>query len=629
MNLKYKISINYLFFAPVFLFLLVSSSVNILLVDHPFCETKAFFLINALLQSLTEISCIVYLTHFFEKHLPRALFFTYLGVLVLLLTTQIVDFFLTRMMDLSIFEGINFIRFETFSSFLELLKAANISLTTWLLIGGCIFALPLLGILFFKGCAFLADKKPLLIAHQSFFLLLLLLPLSLLLWNTAHAWTIHANLFQPMQKSLPWKTTIFQPTSWRLSFKGCLRSDFSSSSYPLLKEKANVYLFIIESLREDFITEENTPKRFLFKKEELSFDLALSGSNSTHLSWFSILYGKYPFYWKKYKKDVLGSQRSFPYLLQQTGYHTHLYSAAELAFYGMKELLFGKDTSLIHSPHFFSHLPSSPLCQCDRDAMQSLCNDVKQSENREKNCFITFLDSSHFPYSWPDTRSLFLPLSGRLSCFSPCPSNVRLESIKNRYRNAIHWIDDLFGEFIKTLKEQKLYENAVIIVTADHGEEFFEHGHLFHASVLSHEQTNVPLYFKLGNTRKNAIPLQNQRLISHVDILPTLFHYLFKILPTHNQFDGQSIFDPNKQQFALSARFNGSRPPYEFFLHDGEKKLLVRFQSQNALFEPAKLEFLLLSDRKDAIDLSSRKEIKKEVDKRFQRAFQKIFPSVL
>jgi len=53
------------------------------------------------------------------------------------------------------------------------------------------------------------------------------------------------------------------------------------------------------------------------------------------------------------------------------------------------------------------------------------------------------------------------------------------EILLNQYKNAIYYDDYLFGKIIKTLKEQKVYNNSIIILLSDHGEEFYEYGKLW------------------------------------------------------------------------------------------------------------------------------------------------------
>ena len=66
-----------------------------------------------------------------------------------------------------------------------------------------------------------------------------------------------------------------------------------------LNHKPDIYLFVIESLREDYITVENSPHLNQFKEKNVSFDLTLSNANATHNSWFSLFHSKFPFYWEK------------------------------------------------------------------------------------------------------------------------------------------------------------------------------------------------------------------------------------------------------------------------------------------------------------------------------------------
>ncbi len=67
-----------------------------------------------------------------------------------------------------------------------------------------------------------------------------------------------------------------------------------------------------------------------------------------------------------------------------------------------------------------------------------------------------------------------------------------------------------------------MYESAVTIVTADHGEEFLDHGALDHAKTLYDELMNVPLLVKLPGRS----PATVDRPVTLVDVLPTLADWL-------------------------------------------------------------------------------------------------------
>jgi arylsulfatase A-like enzyme len=63
----------------------------------------------------------------------------------------------------------------------------------------------------------------------------------------------------------------------------------------------------------------------------------------------------------------------------------------------------------------------------------------------------------------------------------------------NRYDGAIRQSDAVFGRYLKELKRRGLYENSWIIFTADHGEEFREHGRRGHGHGLWENLLRVPL----------------------------------------------------------------------------------------------------------------------------------------
>ncbi len=74
------------------------------------------------------------------------------------------------------------------------------------------------------------------------------------------------------------------------------------------------------------------------------------------------------------------------------------------------------------------------------------------------------------------------------------------------------------GRFIDYLKTTPFYENSVIVITADHGEEFKEHGRKYHGSQIYEESVRVPLII-------HSSMLPPQRIsdpVALVDIAPTL-----------------------------------------------------------------------------------------------------------
>lgn len=72
-------------------------------------------------------------------------------------------------------------------------------------------------------------------------------------------------------------------------------------------------------------------------------------------------------------------------------------------------------------------------------------------------------------------------------------SPARAQPERDAYDQAIRWQDDGLGAFLFRLDNAGALTNTVVIVTADHGEEFGEHGLLGHGSSLSIASLRVPL----------------------------------------------------------------------------------------------------------------------------------------
>jgi choline-sulfatase len=85
------------------------------------------------------------------------------------------------------------------------------------------------------------------------------------------------------------------------------------------------------------------------------------------------------------------------------------------------------------------------------------------------------------------------------------------------YDSEVRWLDD----HLRALHEKLGWDrNTVVVLTADHGEEFLDHGSDGHSSGLYGELLNVPLLVWESGGRYG--PRRIPEAVSHVDILPTL-----------------------------------------------------------------------------------------------------------
>lgn len=98
-----------------------------------------------------------------------------------------------------------------------------------------------------------------------------------------------------------------------------------------------------------------------------------------------------------------------------------------------------------------------------------------------------------------------------------------LEHVKALYDAEIHWVDRHVGEIVAKLKEKGLYENTIIMVISDHGDEFFDHGSIGHRSTLLAEQCRIPMVLSVP-----GVTAEGKRIpgISRIyDVAPTLLDF--------------------------------------------------------------------------------------------------------
>ena len=90
--------------------------------------------------------------------------------------------------------------------------------------------------------------------------------------------------------------------------------------------------------------------------------------------------------------------------------------------------------------------------------------------------------------------------------------------IEGLYNGCVAFADDKFGDFIGQLKSLGIYDDTTIVVWADHGEEFWEHGGFEHGHSVYEEVTHVPLLIKSPGVEPNVVDTR----VSLVDVMPTL-----------------------------------------------------------------------------------------------------------
>lgn len=597
--------VNYLFFGAYFFMALTIHLVHVFLIQ-PVGISSYFFATYTLVQCALETCFLVLLAAILRQILSRRFYYTLSACFLILFVIHLIDFFLIRLMDMSFWFALRLVVQESGKNFLEMLYASNVPLWIW---GGGAFLIFLFlasGVALFWWTERYTDRRPYFLSYPMLVAAIGLLFFFLMSWEKyAPQMTTHSKTFERYQKTLPWKITGITPPQQEWYLNGNLKPpeeeeeawrSLDSRAFALAR-RPDIYLFVIESLREDYIVPEYAPHLSNFRDRNIHFDLALSNSNATQKSWFSIFFSKHAFYWGT-PSLAHWSGGSMPLRwLKKMGYEIHTLSSARLSYYQMDRLIFGEGLSLVDS----LFVPNEEECeepyQKDQMTMNQLIEKMGEPSSASGRVFVVFLDATHHDYSWPEEEySLFHPFEDKVPYLKMAWGYDGMVSVRNRYCNALYFIDSLIGQFTSALEQFPRGQEAVVVITADHAEEFGEQGHLFHASSLTHQQTHVPLYYKFG-TDKNLKPQCS--MTSHIDIFPSLFHYLIGEDLFDKVLHGESIFKEDRWPYVVSGRFNASRSPFEFSIHNGQEKMIARFDNEQEIFNARKLKILAIKNRNE------------------------------
>ncbi len=316
--------------------------------------------------------------------------------------------------------------------------------------------------------------------------------------------------------------------------------------------RPDIFIIMMESVRQDAIAPEHAPFLSHFRDHECQrLGRTWAASNSTALSWYGLFHGVLPVFWAGDKasyleKGELGIPAWFE-LLKKAEYRMELRTVCDLSYRNMGATSFGSAEDIyqvyeqsregeIHWRDYYSQIPEREKASF-KSALRSL-----QSAPSSGNFHFIALDSTHYGYRWAEDFKVPYEDYFDGSGIPAFPSEDEIASFKRRYHNSVAWLDFQIEEFVKELKKLDRYENSVIIVTGDHGEEFYENGSWFHSSSLLPAQTQVPLFVKWPKGQL-APP---QASASHLDLLPSLRDLLG--LERGEGLLGRSLLKPSSEE---------------------------------------------------------------------------------
>ena len=387
----------------------------------------------------------------------------------------------------------------------------------------------------------------------------------------------------------------------------------------------NILLITIDTLRADHLScygykRIKTPNIDRLAQEGILFEKAISQAPWTTPSLASLLTSLYPSVHKggerisglrkKGFKRIGDSIPRLPEVLRKKGYFTqailsnpHLTKEEGFAkgFIGFKNLA---DRYELESffllrliKHIRAHVKPHWYTPGDIITVEAI-NWLNSNAQRRFFLWVHYTDP-HVPYHPPARYIEDLRYKGRfrnmrLTDFANIKEGDYHLSLEDReyiealYRGEIRFVDAEVGRLIDRLKELDIYDKTIIILTSDHGEEFWEHLGFEHGHTLYNELLHVPLIISLGNYKPIRGEVVNQQ-VRLIDIFPSLLELLN--IDYHGVIQGKSflplIFHKREERIAFSE-----------FLYRGEERKSIVYKGFKYIYFPnlRREEFYDLTD---------------------------------
>ncbi len=339
----------------------------------------------------------------------------------------------------------------------------------------------------------------------------------------------------------------------------------------------NVLIYLVDTLRADRVGAQRgarqlTPNADLLADDGILFENAFSHSGWTRTSVASLLSGTTPWiHGAVGRQDSLSADVPFlPDLLANRGYQTVGISSNDnvSADFGFAR---GFQTwrNLYPSPPSKDFATSMEVTRAFRDWLSKV--------RRPGVPFFAYLHTAdpHDPYRpgaefrqqfarGPYRTTLDVPATEQIRRFLDSHPGISAEEVRRQlaeqYDAEVAQNDASFGDVLTLLKDAGIYDNTMIVFTADHGEEFLEHGAWGHGHSLYTELVHVPLIIKLPGQERGGERVATP--VRHLDVLPTVLTAAG--LPTPASLEGQSLHP---------RPTTGQQPAFSYLWLDGPEVL--------------------------------------------------------
>jgi membrane-anchored protein YejM (alkaline phosphatase superfamily) len=340
------------------------------------------------------------------------------------------------------------------------------------------------------------------------------------------------------------------------------------------REPLNLLFIIADSLRGDVVTPDLAPRVSRFAAERgMHFRNHFSGGNSSRMGMFSLFYGLPPGYWASFsslqRPTVLVEE------MQRQNFQLGLFSSASM----YRPVVLDR-TAFANVPdlRMVTEPESDPAWKRDQKLTREWFDWLDARDPDRPFFGFLFYDATMGRNYPPDQPLQVEPESDE-------PQAVEFA----KYQSAVNFVDGLVGTVLDDLLARELLDRTVVLISADHGEEFGESGARLekHGSGYTRYQLVTPMVLAWPG---RAAGVTYSHRTSHYDIVPTLMQDLLGCSnPASDYSIGDNLFSGRSWDWMLAGSY------YNYAVLEPDQ---VTITFPNGLYEVRDWDYMLVKEPK-------------------------------
>jgi hypothetical protein len=293
--------------------------------------------------------------------------------------------------------------------------------------------------------------------------------------------------------------------------------------------KPNIFVIVVDSLRKDYVSPYNPAVQFTphiadFVGESVVMRNAFTRYGGTSLSEAAIWSGSLMLH--KQFVQPFQPMNNLEKLVEVNGYDRYV------SIDPILRPLIGHSPDVHQLDANVNYWADQDFCHTSVEAEQK----IDERPDKSRPIFLYTQPQNVHLVALMHAHSTRPPQSGSYPGFQPLAAS------------ELGRFDECFGRFISYLKSSGLYDNSIVVLTADHGEAYGEYGHISHAYGMYPSTLRIPLIIHLPKAARNRYYYDPQAVAFNIDVTPSLYYLLgYRPIANDEKF-GRPLFTETSEE---------------------------------------------------------------------------------